>query len=102
MVLPVDGEDRFFQQCLFASIGISGLTGGVLTFYSLLIRQCQHRWTPIANMVAFANAVGTNGLTNVKTSGNNQLAYGRGESPFISIIPFGDWDVDLNNNILVV
>jgi len=40
--------------------------------------ECQHRWGPIANMVAFFNAVGTSGLTNVKTSGNNQLSYGRG------------------------
>jgi len=58
-----------------ASCG-SGPTGGW---------QCQHRWTPIANMVAFANAAGTNGLTNVKTSGNNQLAYGRGSVGYVAI-----------------
>lgn len=31
-------------------------------------------------MVAFSNAAGTTGLTQVMTSGNNQLSYGRGES----------------------
>ena len=46
----------------------------------MMYRECQHRWQPIANMVAFFNAVGTSGLTNVKTSGNNQLSYGRGTS----------------------
>jgi len=33
-------------------------------------------------MVAFFNAVGASGLNNIKTSGNNQLSYGRGTLPY--------------------
>ena len=33
-------------------------------------------------MVAFFNAVGASGLNNIKTSGNNQLSYGRGMFPY--------------------
>jgi len=47
--------------------------------------ECQHRWTSISNMVAFANAAGTSAVTNVKTAGNNQLSYGRGSIGHVAI-----------------
>lgn len=60
----------------YGSCSGSGPTGGW---------ECQHRWTAIAGMVPFFNAVGTQGLTNVKTNGSNQLAYGRGSVGFVAI-----------------
>lgn len=68
----------------------------------MVCRQCQHRWGPIVNMVSFFNAVGTSGLTNVQTSGNNQLSYGRGMFAYnISIYEVGAADPGVVKALLV-
>lgn len=75
-------EEQHLAAVVLRAHGNSQVSSGtfVLMFECPFIRQCQHRWTPIANMVAFSNAAGTTGLTQVMTSGNNLLSYGRGES----------------------
>jgi len=47
---------------------------------------CEHRWGPIANMVAWRNAVGTAPISNWQTgSGGNQIAFSRGGAGFIAM-----------------
>lgn len=46
---------------------------------------CEHRWTPIANMVAWRNAAGTADMTNWQVGNGNQIAFGRGTSAFIAM-----------------
>ncbi|KAJ6561492.1 glycoside hydrolase family 13 protein [Mycena vulgaris] len=47
--------------------------------------RCEHRWTAIANMVLFHNAVGSAGLTNVLVGTTQQVAFGRGAIGFLVI-----------------
>jgi hypothetical protein len=54
-------------------------SGGANGFY------CQHRWTPVANMVKFRTAVGGAGLVNWQTGSNQQIAFGRGNAGFVAI-----------------
>lgn len=56
-----------------------------LIFFFFSLRECQHRWVPVVNMVQFYNQVGNAGLANVISGSNNQqLAYERctSRSPF--------------------
>jgi hypothetical protein len=46
---------------------------------------CQHRWTPIANMVNFRKTVGGAPLVNWQTGNNMQIAFGRGSAGFVAI-----------------
>ena len=49
---------------------------------------CQHRWTEIAGMVGFHNAVGNAALTEWVAPQPQQIAFGRGQSalPVLNII----------------
>ena len=48
--------------------------------------QCEHRWQPIANMVAFRNATAADFyVSNWWSNGGNQIAFGRGDSGFVAI-----------------
>ncbi|PRP89445.1 putative alpha-amylase [Planoprotostelium fungivorum] len=47
--------------------------------------RCDHRQIPIANMVAFHNAVQGTPISNVVTMGDQALAFGRGEKGFVII-----------------
>lgn len=48
--------------------------------------KCEHRWRPIANMVAFHNYTSDNFfVTDWWTNGNNQIAFGRGDKGFVVI-----------------
>lgn len=48
--------------------------------------KCEHRWRPIANMVAFRNATAaTFSVSDWWTNGNNQIAFGRGDKGFVII-----------------
>ncbi len=46
--------------------------------------QCEHRWRPIANMVAFRNHTASDFyVSNWWTNGGNQIAFGRGDKGFV-------------------
>ncbi|KAJ7465268.1 glycoside hydrolase superfamily [Mycena latifolia] len=47
--------------------------------------RCEHRWTAIANMNLFHNAVGSADLTNVFVGTSQQVAFGRGSTGFLVI-----------------
>ena len=48
--------------------------------------KCEHRWRPIANMVAFHNATASvTSTTNWWDNGGNQIAFGRGDRGFVVI-----------------
>lgn len=47
--------------------------------------NCDHRWSNIANMVAFANTVDGTTQTNWWDDGNNAIAFGRGGKGFVVI-----------------
>lgn len=48
--------------------------------------KCEHRWRPIANMVAFRNSTAGNFFTSDWWSnGNNQIAFGRGDKGYVVI-----------------
>ena len=46
---------------------------------------CEHRWGPIANMVAWRNAVGTADIANWQTGTGDQIAFSRGGKGFIAL-----------------
>ncbi|KAL1745528.1 glycoside hydrolase superfamily [Schizophyllum fasciatum] len=46
---------------------------------------CQHRWTAVANMVAFRNEVGDAELNNWVSPQGSQIAFGRGSAGFVAI-----------------
>lgn len=46
---------------------------------------CEHRWSSIANMVAFRNDTDGTGVTDWWDNGNNQIAFGRGDRGFVVI-----------------
>lgn len=46
---------------------------------------CEHRYTPIANMVAWRNVAGTNPLSNWVYGTYNQIAFSRGSNAFIAM-----------------
>jgi len=57
---------------------------------------CQHRWTPIAQMVKFRNAVGNAGLQNWQSGSDNQIAFDRGNAGFVAINYSGNtWESSL-------
>lgn len=47
--------------------------------------QCEHRWRPIANMVAFRKAAQGVGVSNWWDNGNNQIAFARPGKGFVVI-----------------
>lgn len=48
--------------------------------------KCEHRWLPIANMVAFRNhTIDSWGVSNWWDNGSNQIAFGRGNKGFVVI-----------------
>jgi len=46
---------------------------------------CEHRWQPIANMVAFRNMTDGLPVENWWDNGNNQIAFSRGDMGFVAI-----------------
>ncbi|GAA3384798.1 alpha-amylase [Cryptosporangium minutisporangium] len=46
---------------------------------------CEHRQTPIANMVGFRNAVGSAPVANWWTNGGNQISFGRGSQGYVAV-----------------
>ncbi|WP_336367846.1 carbohydrate-binding module family 20 domain-containing protein [Marinobacter sp. C2H3] len=46
---------------------------------------CEHRWSSIANMVAFRNATDGTGVNGWWDNGNNQIAFNRGSKGFVAI-----------------
>lgn len=47
---------------------------------------CEHRWSSIANMVAWRNAAGTSAITDWTNGDNaNEIAFGRGGAAFIAL-----------------
>jgi alpha-amylase len=46
---------------------------------------CEHRYRPIANMVAWRNAADGLAVSNWWDNGNNQIAFGRGNAAFVAI-----------------
>ncbi|XP_030755758.1 alpha-amylase-like [Sitophilus oryzae] len=51
---------------------------------------CQHRWSPIYNMVEFRNVVSGTELTNWWDNGDNQIAFSRGDKGFFAATTSGD------------
>jgi alpha-amylase len=48
--------------------------------------QCEHRWRPIGNMVAFRNQTASAfNVSNWWSNGNNQIAFGRGDKGYVVI-----------------
>jgi len=47
--------------------------------------KCQHRYTAIANMVAFHNTVGSERMTNWVAPSSQRIAFGRGSLGFVAI-----------------
>ena len=48
--------------------------------------KCEHRWQPIANMVAFRNHTASDfTVNNWWDNGNNQIAFSRGDAGFVAI-----------------
>lgn len=47
--------------------------------------QCEHRWQPIANMVAFRNTTAGEPVQNWWDNGNNRIAFSRGSKGFVMI-----------------
>jgi len=46
---------------------------------------CQHRWSPIANMVGFRNAAIGRGVNNFYAEGSDRISFSRGNVAFIAI-----------------
>ena len=55
---------------------------------------CEHRWRPIANMVAFRNAVAGTHKENYYNQ-NNQIAFSRGNKGFFAMARDGHMDITL-------
>ena len=47
--------------------------------------KCEHRWRPIANMVAFRKATAGQGVSHWWDNGGNQIAFARGSAGFVVI-----------------
>jgi alpha-amylase len=47
--------------------------------------KCEHRWRPIANMVAFRNTVGSTAVTNWWDDAGDRIAFGRGDRGFVIV-----------------
>lgn len=57
---------------------------------------CQHRWRQIYNMVQFRKQVGSVGVTNWWSNGNNQIAFARSGMGFVA---FNNQGSDLNQTL---
>merc|ERR1719376_118285 len=57
---------------------------------------CEHRWTQIKNMAAFAGAAQGQQVANWWTNSNNQIAFSRGNKAFLAINKAG---YDMNENL---
>ena len=53
---------------------------------------CQHRWTSVAGMVSFWNAVGSEPIVGWVTNGGSRVAFGRGKLAvsYRGLVPDGD------------
>nr|QTG69579.1 alpha-amylase [Dendroctonus valens] len=56
---------------------------------------CQHRWSPIFNMVEFRNVVSGTELNNWTADGDNQIAFSRGDKGLIAISINGDFEANV-------
>ena len=63
---------------------------------------CEHRWGPIANMVAFRNTAGNNSMTNfyADTSNYNHIAFSRGAVAWVAMNrDTSSWTTTLQTNL---
>nr|AKN63428.1 alpha amylase [Cosmopolites sordidus] len=60
---------------------------------------CQHRWSPIFNMVAFRDAVTGTDLTNWWDNGDNQIAFSRGDKGFYAATASGDINASIPTSL---
>ncbi|KAF7281565.1 hypothetical protein GWI33_004533 [Rhynchophorus ferrugineus] len=60
---------------------------------------CQHRWSPIFNMVAFRNAVEGTSLENWWDNGDNQIAFSRGDKGFYAATASGDINTSITTGL---
>ncbi|XP_076259627.1 alpha-amylase-like [Rhynchophorus ferrugineus] len=60
---------------------------------------CQHRWSPIFNMVAFRNAVAGTELNNWWDNGDNQIAFSRGDKGFYAATASGDINTSISTGL---
>merc|ERR1712168_3508 len=59
---------------------------------------CEHRWTPITNMVKFRNAVAGTVMENWYQEGDN-VAFSRGNKGFFAMSKWGDFDMTLQTGL---
>lgn len=63
-------------------------------------RLCQHRWSPVAGLVGFRNAVGSDPLGYWQNGTYQQIAFGRGSSGFVVINnEDGDWSTTFSTGL---
>lgn len=61
---------------------------------------CEHRWTSIANMVAWRNTAGSSAVQNWQTGNANQIAFSRGGVAFIAFNRgSSNWDTTLTTGL---
>nr|ADQ54212.1 amylase B isoform 2 [Ips typographus] len=60
---------------------------------------CQHRWSPIFNMVEFRSVVSGTELTNWWVGGDNQIAFSRGDKGMIAITVEGEINADIETSL---
>ncbi|WP_406664694.1 carbohydrate-binding module family 20 domain-containing protein [Gallaecimonas sp. GXIMD1310] len=63
-----------------ANVWSNGSASGCYSVFA-----CEHRWRPIANMVAFRNVSDGSVMSNWWDDGNNQIAFGRSGKGFVII-----------------
>lgn len=60
---------------------------------------CQHRWSPIFNMVEFRQVASGTELNNWTADGDNQIAFSRGNKGFIAISINGDFEANVRTEL---
>merc|ERR1719401_1936836 len=61
---------------------------------------CEHRWTPIANMVAWRASAGTNAVSNFQAHDGNTISFCRGDKACIAMNRGSStWSANVNFNV---
>jgi len=75
-------------------------SGGGVNCFSGKPWVCEHRWSPISNMVAWRRTAGTAGVTNFQKFGGNTIAFCRGNVACIALNRGGStWSATVNFNV---
>lgn len=75
-------------------------SGGGVNCFSGKPWVCEHRWSPISNMVAWRKTAGTAGVTNFQKFGGNTIAFCRGNVACIALNRGGGtWSATVNFNV---